>query len=65
MGQRHKDTRMTGSVIKANSTLNEYFFGKSKNDLLTVEKFLDFQKQLQSEVIKMEVIARFLLSIIF
>jgi len=56
MGQRHKDTRMTGSVIKSNTVLNEFFFGKSRGDLLTCEKFLDFQKQLQAEVIKMEVI---------
>jgi hypothetical protein len=56
MGQRHKDTRMTGSVIKENAVLNEFFFGKSRNELLTCEKFLDFQKQLQAEVIKMEVI---------
>lgn len=53
-GKRHRDTRMTGSVIKDNPTLNEYFFGKNLNELLTVEKFVKFQRQLQSEVIKME-----------
>ena len=34
MGQRHKDTRMTGSVIKENAVLNEFFFGKSRDELL-------------------------------
>ena len=55
MGQRHKDTRMTGSVIKENNTLNDYFFGKNRDQLLTVQKFTDFQRSLQTEVIKMEV----------
>lgn len=54
LGQRHRDTRMTGSVIKGNSTLNEYFFGSEKAELLTVKKFIDFQKRLQSECIKKE-----------
>jgi hypothetical protein len=54
-GQRHRDTRMTGSVIKGNSTLNEYFFGPENTNLLTVQKFIDFQTRLQSECIKKEV----------
>ena len=56
MGQRHKDTRMTGSVIKENTALNDYFFGKNRTELLTLQKFLDFQNNLQNEVVKMEVI---------
>lgn len=54
LGQRHRDTRMTGNVIKENSALNEYFFGKDLNASLTTKKFTDFQKKLQDEVIKME-----------
>ncbi len=53
-GQRHRDTHMTGSVIKGNSTLNEYFFGSERSNLLPVEKFIDFQKRLQSECIQKE-----------
>ncbi len=53
-GQRHRDTHMTGSVIKGNSTLNEYFFGAENSNLLTVRKFIDFQQRLQSECIQKE-----------
>ena len=55
IGQRHRDTRMTGSVLKGNKNLNEYFFGKENDQLLTVEKFIDFQKKLQAEVMQKEV----------
>ncbi|CAF0890440.1 unnamed protein product [Brachionus calyciflorus] len=54
LGQRHRDTHMTGSVIKENSNLNDYFFGKDHSVLLTSKKFTDFQEKLQNEVIKME-----------
>lgn len=57
-GQRHRDTRMTGSVIKGNSTLNEYFFGRDKVELLPVKKFIDFQEKLQHECIQREFQAR-------
>lgn len=53
-GQRHRDTHMTGSVIRENPHLNEYFFGRNLDQLLTVEKFVSFQKQLQAEVVRME-----------
>ena len=53
-GQRHRDTRMTGSVIRENHKLNEYFFGPNLDQLLTVERFVEFQRRLQAEVIKME-----------
>ena len=46
---------MTGSVLKDNKSLNEYFFGKEWNELLTVERFTQFQKKLQSEVMGKEV----------
>ncbi len=55
VGSKHRDTRMTGSVIKENSALNKYFFGQNFKELLTVEKFIQFQKRLQGEIIKMEV----------
>lgn len=55
MGQRHKDTRMTGSVLKENETLNEYFFGSDLSELLTVQKFTDFHRKFQAEVVEMEV----------
>jgi hypothetical protein len=54
LGQRHKDTYMTGSVIRNNSNLNEYFFGHDLKGLLTVDKFIAFQKRLQDEVCRME-----------
>lgn len=54
LGQRHRDTRMTGNVIKENSALNEFFFGKDLSENLTTKKFTRFQKKLQDEVIKME-----------
>jgi hypothetical protein len=46
---------MTGSVVKENSALNKYFFGSDLKEFLTVEKFINFQKQLLSELVKMEV----------
>lgn len=61
-GQRHRDTRMTGSVLKGNSTLNQYFFGPENDELLTVKKFTDFQKQLQAECIQKEFEARELIT---
>ncbi|RNA24969.1 calcium uptake 1 mitochondrial isoform X2 [Brachionus plicatilis] len=54
LGQRHRDTRMTGNIIRENSALNEYFFGKDLSAYLTAKKFTDFQKKLQDEVFKME-----------
>lgn len=46
---------MTGSVLKDNKSLNEYFFGKDWNELLTFERFTHFQKRLQTEVMRKEV----------
>ena len=31
-----------------------YFFGEDRNGILTVEKFLEFQRQLQNEILKLE-----------
>ncbi len=55
-GQKHRDTHINRSVIKINSALHAYFFGPNSKELLTVDKFIKFQKQLQNEVVKMEVI---------
>lgn len=53
-GQRHRDTRMTGSVIRENHHFNEYLFGPNLDQLLTVERFVEFQRRLQAEVVRME-----------
>ena len=34
--------------------LNNYFFGLDREGILTVEKFLDFQRSLQNEILKLE-----------
>ena len=31
-----------------------YFFGENKEGILTVEKFLEFQRQLQNEILRLE-----------
>jgi hypothetical protein len=38
-----------------NSALTAYFFGKDLRGKLTVEKFLEFHKQLQDEILTLEV----------
>ena len=37
-----------------NSGLITYFFGENKEGILTVEKFLEFQRQLQNEILRLE-----------
>lgn len=37
-----------------NSALTTYFFGKKFNKKLTIEKFLDFQQQIQREILSLE-----------
>lgn len=37
-----------------NSALTTYFFGKELNEKLTIEKFLEFQHQLQREILSLE-----------
>jgi len=36
--------------------LTTYFFGENLDEKLTIEKFLDFQQQLQTEILGLEVI---------
>ena len=42
-----------------NSALTTYFFGPNMKQKLTIEKFLDFQEQLQKEILNLEVIQSF------
>ena len=45
----------TGSSYKGiNSGLTTYFFGENKEGNLTVDKFLEFQRQLQNEILRLE-----------
>ena len=53
---RHRDHATTGSTLKSmNSGLAEYFFGPGLDEKLTVKRFLDFQRQLQKEILNIEV----------
>ncbi|KRF98762.1 uncharacterized protein Dwil_GK24295, isoform C [Drosophila willistoni] len=55
MGTRHRDHANTGNTFKGvNSALITYFFGPSMDEKLTIEKFLDFQEQLQREILSLE-----------
>lgn len=55
-GLRHRDHAVTGSVLSAhvNSGIKEYFFGKNLEKRLTVQRFIQFQKNLQQEVMYLE-----------
>jgi len=55
IGNRHRDHANTGNTFKGvNSALTTYFFGKDLKQKLTIEKFLDFQDQLQKEILSLE-----------
>lgn len=55
IGMRHRDHGNTGNIYKGvSSALATYFFGEKLDQKLTVEKFLDFQKQLQTEILTLE-----------
>ena len=56
-GLRHRDHSTTGSVLSAhvNSGLKVYMFGKDLDKKLTVKRFMEFQKNLQKEVMFLEV----------
>nr|XP_034184896.1 calcium uptake protein 1 homolog, mitochondrial-like isoform X2 [Osmia lignaria] len=55
IGNRHRDHVATGNMFKGvNSALTTYFFGSNMNGKLTIEKFLDFQQQLQKEILSLE-----------
>ncbi|XP_066964467.1 calcium uptake protein 1 homolog, mitochondrial isoform X2 [Macrobrachium rosenbergii] len=55
IGARHRDHANTGNTFKGvNSALSTYFFGFNLKEKLTIEKFLDFQQQLQQEILSLE-----------
>ncbi|XP_058826411.1 calcium uptake protein 1 homolog, mitochondrial-like isoform X2 [Topomyia yanbarensis] len=55
IGNRHRDHANTGNTFKGvNSALTTYFFGPKNDEKLTIEKFLDFQQQLQREILTLE-----------
>ncbi|XP_076160501.1 mitochondrial calcium uptake 1 isoform X2 [Ptiloglossa arizonensis] len=55
IGNRHRDHVTTGNLFKGvNSALTTYFFGSSMKGKLTIEKFLEFQQQLQKEILSLE-----------
>ncbi|XP_018364183.1 PREDICTED: calcium uptake protein 1 homolog, mitochondrial isoform X2 [Trachymyrmex cornetzi] len=55
IGTRHRDHATTGNTFKGvNSALTTYFFGPQMNQKLTIEKFLDFQQQLQRAILSLE-----------
>ncbi|GFT14776.1 calcium uptake protein 1 homolog, mitochondrial [Nephila pilipes] len=55
VGMRHRDHSNTGSIYKfLGSALSTYFFGPSLDKKLTIEKFLEFQRQLQTEILTLE-----------
>ncbi|XP_055375673.1 calcium uptake protein 1 homolog, mitochondrial isoform X2 [Condylostylus longicornis] len=55
IGNRHRDHANTGNTFKGvNSALTHFFFGPQLNKKLTIEKFLEFQYQLQREILSLE-----------
>ncbi|XP_076226713.1 mitochondrial calcium uptake 1 isoform X3 [Nomia melanderi] len=55
IGNRHRDHIATGNMFKGvNSALTTYFFGSDMKGKLTIEKFLEFQQQLQQEILSLE-----------
>ena len=55
MGARHRDHQATGSTLKGiNSGLIAYFFGQNRKKHLTVDDFLEFQRELQNEILRLE-----------
>ncbi|XP_053386036.1 calcium uptake protein 1, mitochondrial-like isoform X2 [Mercenaria mercenaria] len=55
VGKRHRDHAVTGNVVKdIGSALTTYFFGSDGKKKLTVQEFIQFQKELQNEVLRLE-----------
>ncbi|XP_065408092.1 calcium uptake protein 1, mitochondrial isoform X1 [Chrysemys picta bellii] len=56
MGMRHRDRSTTGNTLKTgfNSALTTYFFGSDLKGKLTISNFLEFQRKLQHDVLKLE-----------
>lgn len=58
---RHRDRSTTGNTLKTagcSSALTTYFFGEDLKGKLTISSFLEFQKKLQHDVLKLEVIEK-------
>ncbi|XP_033469778.1 calcium uptake protein 1, mitochondrial [Epinephelus fuscoguttatus] len=57
MGMRHRDRSTTGNTLKTagcSSALTTYFFGEDLKGKLTIGSFLEFQRMLQHDVLKLE-----------
>lgn len=56
MGMRHRDRPTTGNTLKTGlcSALTTYFFGADLKGKLTIKNFLEFQRKLQHDVLKLE-----------
>ncbi|XP_076831531.1 LOW QUALITY PROTEIN: calcium uptake protein 1, mitochondrial [Brachyhypopomus gauderio] len=57
MGMRHRDRSTTGNTLRNNacsSALTTYFFGADLKGKLTIGSFLEFQRKLQHDVLKLE-----------
>ncbi|KAM5236051.1 calcium uptake protein 1, mitochondrial isoform 1-T1 [Ctenodactylus gundi] len=56
MGMRHRDRPTTGNTLKfgLRSALTTYFFGADLKGKLTIKNFLEFQRKLQHDVLKLE-----------
>ncbi|MBN3299033.1 MICU1 protein, partial [Amia calva] len=56
MGMRHRDRSTTGNTLKTgfSSALTTYFFGADLKGKLTIQSFLEFQRKLQHDVLKLE-----------
>ncbi|RXM35813.1 Calcium uptake protein 1, mitochondrial [Acipenser ruthenus] len=59
MGMRHRDRSTTGNTLKTafSSALTTYFFGADLKGKLTIKNFLEFQRRLQHDVLKLEWLA--------
>ncbi|KAL7890325.1 hypothetical protein AOLI_G00025830 [Acnodon oligacanthus] len=57
MGMRHRDRSTTGNTLRTagcSSALTTYFFGADLKGKLTIGSFLEFQRKLQHDVLKLE-----------
>ncbi|KAL0983719.1 hypothetical protein UPYG_G00131780 [Umbra pygmaea] len=57
MGMRHRDRSTTGNTLRTggcSSALTTYFFGVDLKGKLTIGHFLEFQRKLQHDVLKLE-----------
>jgi len=57
VGAQHRDHAASGTLLRhhTNSSLAAHFFGPARDQKLGIARFLDFQQQLQLEILRMEV----------